>query len=280
MKIRTIASLIVVLITMIIMTVPVWAAVLPPGNNIVNFGDTEIPFGNTVKHLLVIGGNVNIEGTIGDEVMVINGNLRLGPTASVRDHAIVLGGNLLTEEGACVGKGVFRIGGDFAYAGTLFVTGAVIAGIWIANALITAVLLIWPGIMAWLSRRLVEDVSKIIRSNPVQTVTVGGLGLMTLTVLILMLTISVVGIPAAVLLVLLGFFILAAGMGGTCHALGCYLPSFQEQGRIGVVQITFIGAVMGALLYNIPMLGFLVLLILSSAAIGGILLKVLRKRDK
>ncbi|WP_425058126.1 hypothetical protein [Sporomusa carbonis] len=75
-----------------------------------------------------MGGNITVEGTISDGVMVINGNLRLGSTASVREHAIILGGNLLTEEGAHIGKRVFRIGGDFAFADTLMAAGVVIAG--------------------------------------------------------------------------------------------------------------------------------------------------------
>lgn len=280
MKIKKFSlHLVAIMMFIVLFTVPVWAAAPLTGGNIVNFGDTEVPAGSTVKNVLVIGGNITVEGTISDGVMVINGNLRLGSTASVREHAIILGGNLLTEEGAHIGKGVFRIGGDFAFADTLMAAGVVIAGLWIVNALLTAVLLIWPGIVAWVWRSGVEDVSAIIRDNLTRTVAIGGLGLMTMIVLVVMLTISIVGIPAAALVVLLGVIVLAAGIGGMCHAIGHYLPLLPEQDKAGSIRVTFAGAVMTALLYNIPALGFLALFIMSAAAVGGIILKVFRKKS-
>lgn len=280
MKIKKLMINSVFTLVMILMfALPVWAMAPLTGGNIVNFGDTEVPVGATAKNVLVIGGHAIIAGTISDEVMVINGNLTLLPSASVRDHAIVLGGNLLTEEGSQIGKGVFRIGGDFAFANTLMAAGVVTAGFWIVNAAVTAILLIWPGIMAWVWRSGVEDVSAIIRGNLVRTVAVGGLGIMTMFVLIVMLAISIVGISAAVVVMLLGVSVFATGIGGMCHALGNYLPLLPEQDKIGSVRVTFVGAVMTALLYNVPALGFLALFIMAAAAVGGIIMNTLKKKS-
>lgn len=274
---KKISVALIVMLLIIMFTMPVWAAAPLTGGNIVNFGNTEVPAGSTVKNVLVIGGNVIVEGTISDEVMVINGDLRLMPTASIYDHAIVLGGNLLTEEGAHIGKGVFRIGGEFAFADNLIAAGVIIAGLWIVNAAVTAILLIWPGIVAWVWRSGVEDVSAIIRGNLIRTIAIGGLGLMAMLVLIIMLIISIVGIPAAALVILLGGIVLAAGIGGVCHAIGCCLPLLPEQDKVGGVHVTIAGAVMTALLYNVPALGFLALFVMAAASVGGVILKVLRK---
>ncbi|AIF50187.1 hypothetical protein [Pelosinus sp. UFO1] len=280
MKIKKFAIRLAFTLGMILMlALPVWAAAPLTGGNIVNFGDTEVPVGTTVKNVLVIGGHATIAGTISDEVMVINGNLTLLPSASVRDHAIVLGGNLLTEEGAQIGKGVFRIGGDFAFVNMLMAAGVVTTGLWIVNAIITAILLIWPVILAWIWRSGVEDVSAMIRGNIKRTIAVGGLGLMTMLVLIVMLAISIVGIPVAVLVMLLGVSVFATGIGGMCHAIGHYLPLLPEQDKMGRVRVTFVGAVMTALLYNVPALGFLALFIVAATAVGGIILKVFKKKS-
>lgn len=271
--------LVFTLIMMSMFSLPGWAAAPLTSGNIVKFGDTEVPVGTTVKNVLVIGGHATIAGTISDEVMVINGNLTLLPSASVRDHAIVLGGKLLAEEGAQIGKGVFWIGGDFAFTNTLMAAGTVIAGLWIVNAVVTAILLIWPGIVAWVWRCGVEGVSEIIRGNLMRTIAVGGLGIMAMFVLIMMLAISIVGIPAAVLVMLLGVIMFAAGIGGMSHAIGHYLPLLPEQDKMGSVRVTFVGAVMTALLYNIPALGFLALFIMAAAAVGGIILKIFKKKS-
>ncbi|WP_285715412.1 hypothetical protein [Pelosinus sp. IPA-1] len=42
--------------------------------------------------------------------------------------------------------------------------------------------------------------------------------------------------------------------------------------------MTFVGAVMTALLYNVPALGFLALFIVAATAVGGIILKVFKKK--
>lgn len=273
-------SLFLTLALIVMLAVPVWASAPLTDGNIVNFGDTEVPVGTTVKNVLVIGGNTTIEGTVSDEVLVINGNLALMPTASVRDHAIVLGGNLQTEEGAHIGKGVLRIGGDFAFAGTLVAAGAVVMGLWIINVVITAALLLWPGIMAGIWRCGVEGVSTTIRSNPMKAVVVGGLGLMIMLVLIVMLAISIIGIPVALLVILLTIAMLAVGIGGACHALGQYLPLLPEQDKTSTVRVTFCGAAMSALLFNVPALGFLALFMIGAAALGGIMMRFFRKREQ
>ncbi|HEY3423898.1 MAG TPA: hypothetical protein VGL27_03810 [Negativicutes bacterium] len=271
-------SVVVTLALVLVIAMPVWAAMPMTKGNIVNFGDTEIALGATVKNVLVIGGNAIIDGTINDEVVVINGNLTLNSTANVRDHAIVLGGNLVADDGAYIGKGVFRIGGDFAFAGTLVAAGAVIMGLWIINVLLTAVLAIWPGIMAWVWRSGVEDVSAFVSESPVRAVAAGGLGLLALFILTVLLSISMIGIPVAVLVVMVAVGMVAAGMGGVCHALGRQLQLISQQEPGSVFRRTVTGAGISALLFNVPMLGFLALLVIIAAAFGGIVMKIFKKK--
>jgi hypothetical protein len=271
-------SVVVTLALVLVMAMPVWAAMPMTNGNIVNFGDTEVPLGFTVKNVLVIGGNAIIDGTINDEVVVINGNLTLKSTANVHDRAIVLGGNLVADDGAYIGKGVFRIGGDFAFAGTLVAAGAVIMSLWVMNALMTAVLAIWPGIMAWVWRSGVEDVSARVSESPVRAVAVGGLGLLTLFILTVLLSITMIGIPVALFVVMVAVGTIAAGMGGICHAMGRHLPLISQQEPGSVFRKTVTGAGMSALLFNIPVLGFLALLVISTAAFGGIVMKIFKKK--
>jgi hypothetical protein len=271
-------SVVVTLALVLVMAMPVWAAMPMTKGNIVNFGDTEVTLGATVKNVLVIGGNAIIDGTINDEVVVINGNLTLNSTASVRDHAIVLGGNLIADDGAYIGKGVFRIGGDFAFAGTLVAAGAVIMGLWIINVLLTVVLAIWPGIMAWVWRSGVEDVSALVSESPVRAIAAGGLGLLALFILTVLLSISMIGIPVAVLVVMIALGMIAAGMGGVCHAMGRQLQLISRQEPGSVFHRTVTGAGISALLFNVPMLGFLALLVIIAAAFGGVVMKIFKKK--
>lgn len=56
--------------------------------------------------VVVVGGNVTIDGRVRDGVVVVGGNLHLTPTADVRGDVVLVGGTLTRDQGAQLAGGV------------------------------------------------------------------------------------------------------------------------------------------------------------------------------
>lgn len=269
------------LVLFISFAVPAWAAPATVTNgNIVNFADTVVPASATVENVIVIGGNATVDGTVRDEVVVINGNLTLASTAHVRDHVIVLGGELFTEDGAYVGKGIYRLDGNFALAATLMSAGMLVLILWAVKIFITAALVVVPGLEAWVWRAGVRDMSEIVGQRLVKTLIVGVLGGLAVIILIVLLAITVVGIPIAALAAITALLVTAAGFGGVCQAVGKVLPLKGHAEEQGVFKNTLAGAVVIALLFNVPLLGLVTLAFVVTAAFGGMLIKFFTRKEQ
>ena len=49
--------------------------------------DVVVKEGETVRTVVVLGGSASVDGRISDDLVVLMGNVRLGPNAEVREHA-------------------------------------------------------------------------------------------------------------------------------------------------------------------------------------------------
>lgn len=259
-------------------SLPVLAAPLTNGN-IVGFSDTDIPPDVTVENVIVVGGDAIVAGTVKDEVVVINGNVRLTSTANIRDRVIVLGGDLLTEDGAYIGKGIFRIGGKFPFAATIISVATVILLLWSINVLITVGLVVLPLFFTWGWKRGVLDLSEIARSSPLKAVIVGILGGLAALFIMLIFAITLFGIPVAGFLAIMLMAAVVAGLSGICHAVGQRFPiAYNETERSTFIN-TLYGSIELALAINVPLVGTLILLLSCTAALGAVLIKFFTKKE-
>lgn len=277
--VRYFRILLLCLMVSIATVLPVAAAPVTNGS-IVNFADTVVPAGTTAENVIVVGGNATIAGTVTDEVVVLNGNVTLASTASVRDRVIVLGGNLSAEDGAYVGKGVFRIGGDFAMAATLVSAGFLILLLWFINIAVTAGLIVIPVALAWGFKAKVQEMGDIIQAHTIRTILVGLLGGFAVTIAALILALTIIGIPVAVLLVLLAALVSIYGLGGVCFEVGRNLPFNVSAGERGILFSTLYGAVLLALVFNVPVIGLIALKLSLLTGFGVVILKVSTKKEE
>lgn len=253
-------------------SLPVSAAPMTNAN-IVGFNDTYVPPDAIVKNVVVVGGDVTIAGKVRDEVVVINGNVRLAATANIRDRVIVLGGDLLTEDGVYIGKGIFRIGGNFPFAATIISVATVILLLWSINVLFTVGLAVLPLFFAWGWKKGVLDLSEITRTSPLKAVIVGILGGLAALFIMLIFAITLFGIPVACFLAILLILAVVAGLSGICHAVGQIFPIAFNGTERSVFINTLCGSMELALAFNIPLAGTLILLLSCIAALGAVLIK-------
>ncbi len=187
-------------------------------------GDIRISEHELVNGAVVsIGGSADVNGQVNDAVVVVLGNLHLGPKADVRGDVTVVGGRLDRDPQARVEGQVNDIGFDFPHVrirphmgrwawwdgwdtGAPFFASFALYG--------TVVRFVLFGILAFLvlliARQPVERIGYVVASEPWKAGLVGLLAeLLFIPVLVLtivILIISIVGIP---LLVLIPFVLVA-----------------------------------------------------------------------
>jgi hypothetical protein len=240
--------------------------------DIVRFGDAvTVQTNERVEgDVVVFGDSADIDGEVTGDVTVFGDRLRLGPNAVVRGDVNAIGGNLDREDGAQVegevnevGRGRGRIRGDVNFPGMFF--DSMWSRLWGFGATIlrlTVLVLVGLIIVAF-GRNAVERIGGRIAATPVRSGLIGlaaevlFLPVTVLTVVVL--AISIVGIPLlvlvpfAILLVMLvglvGFIALAHHVGGRLSArFGWSAPSPYASVAIGVLAVgtlTLIGRLAG-----------------------------------
>jgi uncharacterized RDD family membrane protein YckC len=84
------------------------------GDEVVRVGsDYTLAAGDEVRQLVVVMGNATIEGRVNGDLVVVLGEIKLGPTAVVDGDLVVVGGNLGVQPGAQAHQDVVVVGGGF-----------------------------------------------------------------------------------------------------------------------------------------------------------------------
>lgn len=250
-------------------------------STIVNFSDTDIPIDATVHNIVVIGGNLTIAGKVSDEVVVINGNAILKPTANIRDRVVVIGGDIKAEDGSTVGKGIYWIGHDFIHgntttSGAMIIAGGALLLLWLINTTLSVVLVAIPVLISLLWKNTTTELGDIVTNSKLKTAGIGILGTTVILSIIVLIAITGIGIPAALLLFLFAFIAIFFGLAGLCLALGRSLPG-QWQPKHEASQ-TLHGALLLIMLINLPIIGLPSLMLFMAAAMGAIIIKIFTKK--
>ena len=172
--------------------------------------------------VVVFGGTARIEGEVDGDVVVIGGRAELGPKAFVRKGLTVVGGTLQRDPGAIVNGEVTEVGSGSTGLGTS--GGSVrrgLARLWpfdamrpfvrfAATGLRIAALILLAFVVILLARQPIERIGARAAAEPLKAGLVGLLlellFIPTLIVTVVLLVVTIIGIP---LLVLVPFALLA-----------------------------------------------------------------------
>ena len=171
------------------------------------FADVHVGKGQVVNELRVLGQDVEIDGTARGPVFVVGGNVFVGPTGDAA-NITVIGGRLRTAPGARLHGDVFQLGGPTHELNGWSLVAAVLA------ALALRTLLVWIVVNAGMrlaAGRHVQPFTAALRDRPGRTVGAGVLASAALLALSLLLLLTVVGIPIA--LMIWGLLIIAVPVG-------------------------------------------------------------------
>jgi hypothetical protein len=218
-------------------------------------GDVTVAKGETVRDLTVFGGNVDIEGHVTGDLSVFGGTAHVHEGAGVRGDATVFGGQLRLDRGAridgdvsCVGGELDRdpgsvVGGDVSVKGGHDTGNTApddeLAGHAAALALhshadrhisfvrrtgesflggvrLAALLFVIGTVLLALAGRRMDQLRGEVAVRPMRSIAMGLVGMLASVVVLIALCCTVIGIPVAMVVTVVGGF---AVLGAMCAVL-------------------------------------------------------------
>ena len=250
------------------------------------FVDYTLKPGETAREVIVVSGNVRIEGTVERDLVVTAGNVTIASTGRVEDSLVVFGGNATIEKGGVVGHSVAIFGGTLDAPADLQLRGEqVIFGTpemadwvqstfpWITRGLLLGRVVV-PGLgWVWtvmfasfivglllnhIFYRQVGACADVIVSRPLSTFLVGLAALLVVPLVLTIVAASVVGlivIPFAIAACIVAAMI---GKAGVARAIGRGVITERDpESRVQGAGSFSMGVAIMMLAYMVPVVGIL-----------------------
>ena len=275
------------------------------GRNVVARGQSlEVKEGQTVESAVVYGGNLVVNGHVEEDAVAFGGNLEvnghvegdahsfggnviLGPDAHVEGDVSSFGGGVERADGAEVEGSVETFGG--AGIGRM-VAGEIKNGMrearspdvereareddddsmGLAGFILTFAVMFGLGFLGQMffpSR--MKQLGEEIRRKPLQSGLTGFIGLLAMVPLTVVLCITIIGIPAALVLWMAAPLAAALGYAAVASEVGTRLPLLR--GRKTQAVVLALGLLVLMVVGAIPVLGALVSTLLCLMALGAVI---------
>jgi len=213
------------------------------GNEIVRFGaDVTVDRDEIVEEVVVIGGNATINGEVDGELTVIGGNATLGPEAIIRDDVAIVGGTLNRAPGSVIEGRIQNVAvGDERWRGanfpgmvrdTIFRDTIGRVGSFAGTLLRIGLLALLALVVVAFGRTWTERIAERASADPLRSGLTGFLGqvlfLPVLLITIVVMIVSIIGIPLLVLLpfaFLMVMIVALVGFTGVAYYVGGLLAS-------------------------------------------------------
>lgn len=242
--------------------------------------------GPVSEDAVAVLGDTYIDSSIAGDAVTVLGNIELGPHADIGGDVVAVGGNVQRDPAAIVRGSVHNVDGFFGGFGWLHA--------WIKDCLLYGRPLALQSEVGWawgvalgflalyaflalLFRGGITRCVRTIETQPGTTVLAALLSVLFTPILLVLLCITVIGIPAVPLVV---FGLFCAGLFGKAVMLawlGQRCVGGRTTGLLGepVVAVLIGGAIVLAL-YVVPVLGMLVYQILSLLGLGVVVLTLIQ----
>jgi uncharacterized RDD family membrane protein YckC len=250
------------------------------------FGDTRVT-GNVSDGTVSVLGNTYVDGKVDGDVVAVLGNMELGPHAEIDGSIVVVGGNLQRDPASIIHGDVQHVfSGDFGGVGWLrswvrhcLLYGRPLAlapGLGWAWSLALACLALY-AVLALLFREGMTRCVQTFETQPGQSVLAALIAMLLTPVLVVLLFVTVIGIPA-VPFVLVALF--CAGLFGKAVMLAWLGRRVTGSRGVGPLShpvfAVLIGGVLVLGLYLVPVLGFLVYKLLGVLGLGAVFYTMLQ----
>ena len=241
--------------------------------------------GDSSQELVVILGDVRVEGRVTRDLVVVMGNATIASTAVIERSLVVVGGSATVERGAVIDDDVVVIGGTFEAPADFFprgehvvigspAIGAALQGIvpWVTRGLLLGRLIVpdlgWNWLVVAIAfviglllnqvfNRQVNACIDVLSRRPLSAFLMGLLMMLLAPIILTLVAASVVGL----LVVPFAFFafVLAAMIGkvGVTRIIGGAVARQEEGSAARGLAAFLIGSIILTLAYMLPVLGLL-----------------------
>jgi hypothetical protein len=240
----------------------------------VGTGNVVVEEDEEVDDAIAYGGSLLVKGRVRGDATAFGGNVHLGPHAVVHGDAVAFGGMVEREPGAKVHGETLSFGGSnggvlgkhplSAKSLEKHHHGSTIPGLLAQFAVYFAL----GFVFLMFAPKPMKQIESELRRDPLRcglTGVLGGAAILGLTVL---LTITLVGIPFAVLLLLAAAVGLAMGFSALASEVGTRLPVLKAN-RKTQAAVLALGILVFLVVELIPVLGPLVLFCAGCFALGA-----------
>ncbi|PTL85669.1 hypothetical protein [Vitiosangium sp. GDMCC 1.1324] len=262
-------------------------------DNAVVYGGNLTVKGHVEEDAVVFGGNLEVSGHVEGDAHAFGGNVVLAPGAVVEGDVSSFGGTVLKQDGAQVEGSTQSFGG--ANIGRL-VAGEIKEslkkakkqpssdndndddaekhedrdGPGFAGFLLTFAMLFGAGFLGQLFfPARMKELGAEVRAQPVKSGVVGLLGALALIPTLVVLTVTIIGIPLVLALTVVVPLVTALGFAAVASELGAKLPI--PSSRKTQAMVLAVGLLILLVLGRIPVLGPLVLTMATMVALGAVI---------
>ena len=237
-------------------------------------GGTVDVDGTIAGDLHAAAGEIRIDGPVAGDASIAAGTLALGPDARIQGHLTYYGPELHRDPGAQVVGGVEQSRGRWRShewtAGERFTHG------WIRTAVLMVLAALIAAALPGASQRMAQE----LRERPWITPLLGLVALMSIPMMAVLLMITIIGIPVAVLalagyvaLLLVGYVWLAVVVGGMLLDRVKPETAARLAWRVGAAVLAMLVL---AILVRVPLVGHLIKLAALTVGVGMIVAAMFR----
>jgi hypothetical protein len=252
-------------------------------DNAVVYGGNLVVKGTVEQNAVVFGGNMDVYGTVEGDATAFGGNVVLHPNAVVEGNVASMGGTVIRDESARVEGSTESFGGGNIGA---LVAGEVKKSIkkelhskdmedderdsegGLAGFILKFAALFGLGFLGQLFfPNRMKDLSAEIKARPFKSGLTGLLGMAALVPITVVLCITLIGIPVAVVLLIASMLVTALGLTAVASELGLKVPVLRGRKTQAVVLALGLLVLLG--LGTIPVLGAVVMNLASLVGFGA-----------
>lgn len=235
-----------------------------------------IPSNETIDHIVEIGGNVTLAGSV-HEIIVVGGNLHIAKTAHVRDLVLVIGGTITQDKGAKVTDELFQIASTHELINNLLVTGSFLFGLWFLRLSFSLLIFLLPIVTVFLLKHQLEPFETKIRQEFVRTLLIGIATSLLFFAIVFLLLLSLIGIPLLVLMVLLLIIFGIINITVISLMIGRQIKLTANKEKWLIIAV---GSAILTSCINFPLLGWVLLLFIHWLSFGLMTIWFLEMRTK
>lgn len=235
---------------------------------------TVMPANEHVDNIITLGHDIDIKGKVDVSAIVINGNLKISKSARINGLVLVINGNVDQEPGSSVKENILAFKFNSDTINHLLIGFGLLLSSWLLRFIFSVGFVLISVLASLIIKNKGEQELQLMKQQPGKLLLIGIAASFVLIGLIVLLIISVIGIPIAVILAIPALVAFIIGLTIIGQYLGEKLITKIHPSRW---ITTFAGSFVLISILNFPFFGFIIVLCIFWISLG---LMVMWMKDK